>query len=785
MSTTSRITRTSPSDPRWPPRPFVETERASLRREMGYKDKHPAEYNREAINRGTIDQDPIIMDPESTPSKISPSSCDRLAKPRSHEAPKHQSWRDKDLVNSPPASPYLDAIPWHEDEKRSSTHQLNIAPSTAPKRSFTAGDARPVVIEPTTTRLSRPQLRVLSGSSRRHTESDLKDAQDISEARSPKIPPLLSPSCEPPMLSPNLLSSSIPLHQGRESLLRRAPSSRPHSPAPPTIAGSSKTNPGGTLGGVEFDHGNANKAIHRARSPVPMPPVMLSSADSSFPANYTFRSFQPQISTPSADATMGFARKISGSSSPPTSQSLLSANILGQSPRPNSKSPAPRTPLEDHHHSSFEDLQHTQQRTSRHTSRNSSIDDTASSSLHLGGDSGGPLTPRGRRDSGILLSTSMRSLPVCRRSELSAEHRGWLTIRGCAKSAVCPSCYRQVIVGTRFQHLVYPMTPQIKVERIRCSFSDAWLQLAWLLTIERQSADLGLLASLKKTDQGSALRTRNDRGDWYTLSDELGRPLDDFAVCPSNLDKLYILLPDLRGKFRIMPDRASVSGADQQQCALRPDRNNRFTAYMEKLIYLHETARLMHRAPDLKSFALLVKAKLSISECARDDLLSQTRWHYIPALLPAFTICADCYMDCVLPHVPRVPQNSGSGADTDTDLASSITSRPFLLPAWANEAERGSSCQLYSARMRDVWSRALSGEGMKLLARKAKQRKADEDRLQDRACSITARLERLTAAKHGRYAGEAPSLNGSGSHEEIRRLSSQLEELTKQWLEVE
>lgn len=330
------------------------------------------------------------------------------------------------------------------------------------------------------------------------------------------------------------------------------------------------------------------------------------------------------------------------------------------------------------------------------------------------------------------------------------------------------------------------MTPQIQAEKIRCSFSDAWLQLAWLLTIERQSADLGILASLKKTDQEKhVLRTRNDRGDWYTLSDELGRPLENFVVCQSNLDKVYILLPDLRGKFRIMPDRASASGAEQQRCALRPDRNNRFTAYMEKLIYLHETARLMHRAPDLKSFASLVKAKSFISECARDDLLSQTRWHYIPTLLPAFTICAECYIDCVLPHVPKAPQSSGSGAGTGTDLASSITSRPFLLPAWANEAERGSSCQLYSARMRDVWSRALSGEGMKLLARKAKQRKVDEDRLQDRACSITARLERLTTDKDGRYAEEVPSLNGSGSHEEIRRLSSQLEELSKQWLEIE
>ena len=80
----------------------------------------------------------------------------------------------------------------------------------------------------------------------------------------------------------------------------------------------------------------------------------------------------------------------------------------------------------------------------------------------------------------------------------------------------------------------------------------------------------------------------------------------------------------------------------------------------------------------------------------------------------------------------------------------------------------GSSCYLYSRRMRKVFQRAVEDNDTKYLARKAKERREAELRLQERYKELRRRAKRL-------------SYEGTGDEDDERRLNRELERITDEW----
>lgn len=355
---------------------------------------------------------------------------------------------------------------------------------------------------------------------------------------------------------------------------------------------------------------------------------------------------------------------------------------------------------------------------------------------------------------------SARPLPPCPRSEYSSKYDDWYTIEG-SPFDICPDCFDAVFEDTLFR-TYFKRAPRRGLDRelIKCDFSDPWIRLAWLLTLQRKLPSLSLIRSIAHLYSAETDRPCPGCAEavvtWHSVRDRDGHFLRGFTVCPQDVKKIEILLPGFRGLLVPLPMRPSSAYGNNfdsvnHRCSLRAASNNRFPLYLDYLTSLHEPAFCLNRLPDVSSFISLVRHKTMLHECSRDDMLYNQRWHFIPSLSPAFTVCEDCYDEVVDPHV-----------QTDSDVAMRFNRRTQLVHG---EGEGGLSCQLYSPYMRRVFKQAVKDNDMRYLTRKAEQRKATEDRLQERVTSIRRQSRRL---------------KGSSGYGRDERVDDQLYELNRE-----
>lgn len=371
-----------------------------------------------------------------------------------------------------------------------------------------------------------------------------------------------------------------------------------------------------------------------------------------------------------------------------------------------------------------------------------------------------------RSSQSVETAPASRPLPPCSRPEYSIGHDDWYTLDGCTAFDICPECVDMVFGSTIYRSYFRRSPRKSDSVPTKCCFSDPWMRLAWLLTQQRQLPSLILLKMLSNLasaeDQpcpgGGAEAIRS----WYTIRDHSNYAVRNFTVCAADVRKIETLLPNLRGLFVPLSNRTSFpysSSSMGRVCALRTSSNNRFPLYLDSLIALHESASIPHRLPDATSFLELVRHKAGLRECTRDDMLVDQPWHIMPSL-PCFTICEDCYDELVAPAL----------AD-DSDVAMRFNRSAHLVQS---EGRLGSSCQLYSPRMRGLWKRAVEDGDLKTLAREARERKQVEDRLQGRVAEVRQRLRRLRET-------EEWEIGVRGALDKEVMLEAELENAVEEW----
>lgn len=134
--------------------------------------------------------------------------------------------------------------------------------------------------------------------------------------------------------------------------------------------------------------------------------------------------------------------------------------------------------------------------------------------------------------------------------------------------------------------------------------------------------------------------------------------------------------------------------------------SKRFIHYFDSLETAADTASDSRYSPDTTELALVVKRFASLPECPRDISHSNSYW-YIITQLPDFTVCLECFEEVVLPGLEKGK----------------------AIPSMFNKAmqrKESASCQLYSERMREIFEKAVDGNDYKLLAAKARERRAKE-----------------------------------------------------------
>lgn len=343
-----------------------------------------------------------------------------------------------------------------------------------------------------------------------------------------------------------------------------------------------------------------------------------------------------------------------------------------------------------------------------------------------------------------------RGLPPCPRQEPVAGLDDWYTVTGATNIDFCPDCIGTLFERTFFRPLFRRSLPRNLDTKVQCAFGSPWIRLAWLLTLQQQRTDLALLKDVAEIEATTArcpgsVQTAQS---WYGLRDSEGLFVRDFHLCYGDVRKIERLLPTLSGFFVRLPHRASY---EKHVCAIRTD-SNRFSAYLDALVNTHENALSSRKGADSVPLIDIIEQKTRLRECTRDNMLIGGLWHFAPDI-PTFTICEDCFEEVVEPQIKK-----------NVPLAKIF--QRTVQPVYGEGI--GSSCQLYSRRMRKVFQRSMEDNDFSYLARKSKERREAELWLQEKYKDVMRKAKRL-------------SLEGAVSEDDERSLQALLEKISTIW----
>ncbi len=369
-----------------------------------------------------------------------------------------------------------------------------------------------------------------------------------------------------------------------------------------------------------------------------------------------------------------------------------------------------------------------------------------------------------RRDRSSRRSASLDNpLPDCPRSYKTGPYDDWYALQGYKNFNICPSCYEGVFAGTSFKaDFKQIWLGDWSVERT-CDFSSPWSRLAWLLTIEQRRKSLDLIYAIADVMDyvaspcpGDREAGGEDRVSWYGIPNQRdGTHVANFAICSSDRRMLEALLPSLRGCFTKIP-RGYTGTSDRYVCSLRTS-SPRSAKYLDLLVELGTEAESSGQLPDLNRFIKLVRESSFKGECARYKPLFRKPWHFIPSL-PEFTVCEQCYDEVIWPAT--------QSKTTSSPIPHMFNKSIQLVPG--EDSDVGSSCCLWSPRMREVWRETIKYDDFSYLKSQARERKRAESKYMKNRKSIAEWL------------GDAPK----GSRKWIEAEDA-MKELKKSWYTYE
>ena len=306
-----------------------------------------------------------------------------------------------------------------------------------------------------------------------------------------------------------------------------------------------------------------------------------------------------------------------------------------------------------------------------------------------------------------------KSLPPCPRSKPVADYHDWYTIKEMPELDICPTCM-SVVGNSRFRDSFVPSLAKPRSQEIQCALSRPWIRNAWIQIIKQHRRNLDLIYQLIHVPP-TTKPCPGKRGEvrlWYRIVDpETGSAVPNFEACSACVRGVEYMFPQLKGVFK------RSTGLVERTCDLTCE-SKRFAGYMVQLDVAAvkcEVERL--REPNIQALADHARRTARVRECTRDDKIRSQPWHFMPQL-QEFTICEECFQDVVWPVINQ-------------PIAANINRTLQILPGEGPHSN-GVSCQLYSDRMRKVFSEAVKYGDFDLLRSVATRRYGVEKLLQEK-----------------------------------------------------
>jgi hypothetical protein len=309
------------------------------------------------------------------------------------------------------------------------------------------------------------------------------------------------------------------------------------------------------------------------------------------------------------------------------------------------------------------------------------------------------------------------SAPACPRSRPVAGLRDWYTIRDMSFLSFCPTCM-SFLGSTRFRDHFIPSHGKDPRQPTACAMSYPWLRIAWLQSVKQDRKDLGVVWSIAcgpPAETKMCAGSKSDIRRWYHLVDpRTKKPVDNFDICSACVRNIDLIFPKL--KFAVF-DRPQDKKEVEKICNMNTF-SRHFYPVMAELERLSDRSKETVRHRDFQDFVDYIRRISRIRQCVRDTLLATQSWHF-HSELPEFTICEECYEEVVWPL-------------RDRPIARDISKTLKLVPSIRKSSMLpGTSCQLYSDRMRRTFRDAVNRNDFESLKSAAQYRYHTEHRLQE------------------------------------------------------
>ncbi|KAG8527784.1 uncharacterized protein KY384_007938 [Bacidia gigantensis] len=294
-------------------------------------------------------------------------------------------------------------------------------------------------------------------------------------------------------------------------------------------------------------------------------------------------------------------------------------------------------------------------------------------------------------------------LPQCPRAEPVAGFDDWLVLERDTAMTICPEC-RHNVFGRGFER-AFRRGPEVKRnQKVYCNMNDPWVRLACLDIFKRQSdtKTLGYLMEYTKEEPPCPEHRLVVDHAWYHLRDsETNRDFQDFQVCSNCVYSLEAIYPRLD-----IFHRSKDIKQEQRGCSLRSD-VVRFGKYLNFLVSMADEEEKTRRIPSTSDFIWEVKWQTVISPCKGSAVYYGQDMHTHPEI-PGLTICEECYYKDVRPLAKLARRDS----------------RHFVLRITqeAKEIVGGTTCKLYSPRMKQIFKKACEEREFEQLAKAVKKR---------------------------------------------------------------
>jgi hypothetical protein len=299
----------------------------------------------------------------------------------------------------------------------------------------------------------------------------------------------------------------------------------------------------------------------------------------------------------------------------------------------------------------------------------------------------------------------IKALPECPRTVATTGYYDWLSLPQTRNFDICPDCYEATFAKTQFKHSFVPAPLRGADVPVTCDFgSSHWYRVAWLMTVKYGIPDLRLLKGIAAVEakQQQCSGSREASRIWYSILDPYTRrPIPNFTVCPSCAKTIEVILPNLYGVF-VEVDAPAVPTRGICDMHFTPGRK-RFLKIFDLLESTSDAALARQTPPNLQKLADQIRDVTITQECMRDDSVPGRKWHVMGSI-PEFTVCEECFEEVVLPIV------ESEGGSVARNFFKRRQERPMA------------SCQLYSDRMRDIFTKACRRDDLNYLDDRVKER---------------------------------------------------------------